>query len=141
MNRFLVPAIALGTAIGIGATFVPETAHAAPASFIQTCSEVAISSSTSSGATITANCAKANGVKIPASIRLKYVTNINGVLTYNPEDKDGSFAQSCSAVKFDPATAALSARCKDARGILKPATSLVIENIGNYNGVLKYDGE
>mgnify|MGYP002528063744 CR=1 FL=1 len=89
---------------------------------------------------LTASCAKANGQKIPASLQIKYVTNINGVLTLNRQDAEGSFAQTCLAVTLDPATAKLSARCKDSRGVLKPATSVTLEDIGNFNGVLKYAG-
>ena len=138
MNRVLVTAIVLGSAIGVGATFAPLPAQAAPASFVQTCSEIQVSA-TSQFATITANCGKANGDKIPASLRIKYVTNENGVLTYNPEDENGSFAKTCIRVAFDASTATLSARCQDARGNYKAPSKLVLENIGNYNGVLKYE--
>ncbi|WP_370178754.1 CVNH domain-containing protein [Alteriqipengyuania sp.] len=141
MKRILVTTVGLGAAIGLGSTFGAAPAQAGPASFIQTCSDITISSSLSDGATIKANCGTMTGQMVPASIRLKYIENVDGVLTYQPADNDGTFARSCVAVTFDPATATLSARCKDLRGVFKRPTSLVIENIGNYNGVLKYDGE
>ena len=140
MNRSIVSTLALGAAITLGSTFGAMPAQAAPASFIQTCSDITITSNRGV-ATISATCGTMNGQQVPTSINLKYITNLNGAMINDTEDTDGSFAKTCLALKFDPATATLSARCKDSRGVLKKQTSLVIENIGNYNGVLKYDGE
>ncbi|MBX3594881.1 CVNH domain-containing protein [Sphingomonas sp.] len=136
MNRLLVTALGVAIATTPAAILLPQPAIAGPSSFQQTCSDIKVTVA-GGKATITASCAKANGQKIPASLAIKYVTNSNGVLTLNPQDADGSFAQTCYAVALD-ASAKLTARCKDSRGVLKPATSLVLEDIGNFNGVLKY---
>lgn len=124
-------------AIGSAAAFWALPANAVPSSFQQSCTDIKLTTAGGT-ATITASCRKADGTPIPASLNLKNLTNFNGKLTLNPEDPAASFALTCDAAKLDTTTVTLSARCKDARGVLKPATSVVLENIGNFNGQLKY---
>lgn len=136
MNRSLVTTLGVASLFAPAAMLLPQPALAVPSSFQQTCSDSAVTIA-GGKATLTASCAKADGQKIPASLAIKYVTNFNGVLTLNRQDANGSFALTCVAVNLGP-NAKLSARCKDSRGVLKPATSVTLEDIGNFNGVLKY---
>ncbi|MBB3980429.1 hypothetical protein GGR44_000060 [Sphingobium fontiphilum] len=103
-------------ALGCGAAFWALPASAVPSSFQQTCTDIKLTT-TRGSATISANCKKRDGTPIPASLKLKNLTNINGVLTLNPQDPGASFTLTCFTPTLKPESVTLSARCQDSKGV------------------------
>lgn len=124
-------------ALGCGAAFWALPANAVPSSFQQTCTDIKLTTSRGT-ATLSASCRKRDGTPVPTSLKLKNLTNVDGVLTLNPKDPEASFALTCFTPKLKPETVTLSARCQNLAGSIRPWSSVVLENIGNFDGELKY---
>ncbi|MBD2361991.1 hypothetical protein H6G36_12480 [Anabaena minutissima FACHB-250] len=122
-------------ALSVTATLMSmnKSANAAPSTYQQTCNNIGIS-----GNRLSANCRKINGTLNRTSIILRGIENIDGTLRVTNPNQVSNYQQSCDRISVRGNV--LQAVCRTRDGRLN-RTSIVLNNIENIDGVLKYKGE
>ncbi len=136
MSKFLNVAGAFATVVA-GVMLSASTPAAAASGFQNTCSNIAFAYDSSSNATLTAMCLRADGSANGSRLVLVGISNQNGKLVQG--SGASTFQKSCGSITISTSAsgATLSALCRN-QGGASSATSLPLNNIGNNNGNLTY---
>jgi hypothetical protein len=109
---------------------LPAAQAQAPSSYQSSCTDISIA-----GATLVATCRRIDGSFNQTSIVLRGIENIDGRLEFTQPGQTASFQNSCNDIHVIGST--LTANCRRINGSFE-RTSLLIPEISNINGVLRY---